>query len=290
MKNPAQNLISGNLNRRMLIGAATKTALALLAAPAIIRMASKPAHAASRRALVGAIKPTARVGSDADIIKLLPPGIDLLPVGIGFSKGTADEFKSGIPAYQKEVAYLAGQHCNLISAEGAPPFMILGPQKEASLTAEWERKYKTPVFTASQNQVHALHAVNAKNIFGATYFPEKLNKMYAKYFTDSGFNVLRMDGLDLKGTSFTNIQDIPSGEVYSFIKSNFLKAKGADVIYILGSGWETLDIIDRLEQELQVPVIQPVAVRAWEIQKRLHIEKPVTGFGQLLATLPDCGC
>jgi maleate isomerase len=281
---------SGNFGRRALIGDATKIAVTLLAAPAIIGVTKEPAAAASRRALVGAIKPTARVESDADIIKLLPPGIDLLPVGIGFSKGTAAEFKAGIPAYQEEVAYLARQHCNLISAEGAPPFMILGPQKEASLTADWEREYKTPVFTASQNQVHALHAVNAKNIFGATYFPENLNKIYAQYFTDSGFNVLRMDGLDLKNTSFTKIQDIPSSEVYRFIKNNFLKAKGADVIYMLGSAWETLDIIERLEQELQVPVIQPVAARAWEIQKRLHIEKPITGYGQLLATLPDCGC
>jgi maleate isomerase len=281
---------SGNLSRRALIGDATKIAVTVLAGPAIIGVTKEPAAAASRRALVGAIKPTARVESDADIIKLLPPGIDLLPVGIGFRKGTADEFKAGIPAYQEEVAYLARQHCNLISAEGAPPFMILGPQKEASLTADWEREYKTPVFTASQNQVHALHAVNAKNIFGATYFPENLNKIYARYFTNSGFNVLRMDGLDLKSTSFTKIQDIPSSEVYRFIKDNFLKAKGADVIYMLGSAWETLDIIERLEQELQVPVIHPVAARAWEIQKRLNIEKPITGYGQLLATLPDCGC
>jgi maleate isomerase len=290
MKNLVPNVIFKNLSRRMLIGGASKTALALLAAPAIIGLPKEPARAASRRALVGAIKPTARVESDADIIKLLPPGIDLLPVGIGFRKGTKDEFKAGIPAYQKEVSYLAGQHCNLISAEGAPTFMILGPQKEASLTAEWERKYKTPVFTASQNQVHALHAVNAKNIFGATYFPENLNKIYAQYFIDSGFNVIRMDGLDLKRTSFNKIQDIPSSEVYSFIKNKFLKAKGADVIYILGSGWETLDIIDRLEQELQVPVIHPVAARAWEIQQRLNIKKPITGFGQLLAKLPACGC
>jgi maleate isomerase len=290
MKSLVPNLISGNLSRRMLIGSATKNALALLAAPAIIGLPNGSARAASRRALVGVIKPTARVESDADIIKLLPPDIDFLSVGVGFNKGTTDEFKAGIPAYQKGVSYLAGQHCSLISAEGAPPFMILGPQKEASLTADWERKYKTTVFTAPQNQVHALHAVNAKNIFGATYFPENLNKIYAQYFTDGGFNVLRMDGMNLNGTSFNKIQDIPSGEVYSFIKNNFLKAKGADVIYILGSAWETLDIIDRLEQELQVPVIQPVAARAWEIQQRLHIKKPITGFGQLLATLPDCGC
>src|SRR5580698_10123798 len=117
MKSLVPNLISGNLSRRMLIGSATKNALALLAAPAIIGLPNGSARAASRRALVGVIKPTARVESDADIIKLLPPDIDFLSVGVGFNKGTTDEFKAGIPAYQKGVSYLAGQHCSLISAE-----------------------------------------------------------------------------------------------------------------------------------------------------------------------------
>jgi maleate isomerase len=62
--------------------------------------------------------------------------------------------------------------------------------------------------------------------------------------------------------------------------------KGADAIYMLGSGWRTLDIIETLEQDLQVPVVHPVTARVWEIQKRLHVREPRSGFGHLLAALP----
>jgi maleate cis-trans isomerase len=49
---------------------------------------------------------------------------------------------------------------------------------------------------------------------------------------------------------------------------------------------KALPLIARLEQDLGVPVVQPVAARAWEIQRRLHIRQPVKGYGRLLETLP----
>ena len=54
---------------------------------------------------------------------------------------------------------------------------------------------------------------------------------------------------------------------------------------MLGSGWRTLDIIATLEQDLGVPVVHPVTARAWEIQKRLRVRKPVKGYGRLLRDL-----
>ena len=55
---------------------------------------------------------------------------------------------------------------------------------------------------------------------------------------------------------------------------------------MLGSGWRTLDIIAKLEQDLGVPVVHPVTARVWEFQKWLRMRKPVAGFGWLLQTLP----
>ncbi|MFL5002617.1 MAG: hypothetical protein ACJ8DY_19715, partial [Xanthobacteraceae bacterium] len=61
---------------------------------------------------------------------------------------------------------------------------------------------------------------------------------------------------------------------------------GADAIYMLGSGWRTLPIIAILEADLQVPVVHPITARVWEIQKRLHVRQPVSGYGHMLEALP----
>ena len=237
----------------------------------------------SWRGIVGMIHPTMRPGVTEEVIRLLPEGIGLLPLFLDFRRGTRDEFENTMPAYEKNIAILTEQACDLIHPVGAPPFMVLGRKAETRLVAGWEKKYKTAIFTVAQNHVAALKALKAKTIVGATYFPGKLNDVFAKYFTDAGFKVRGMTGIEVP---FDKVQELSGEQVYGFIKRHFLKHKGADAIYMLGSGWRTLNIIKTLEQDLQVPVVHPVTARVWEIQKRLHVREPRAGFGHLLDALP----
>jgi maleate isomerase len=237
----------------------------------------------SWRGVVGMINPTLRPGVTEEVIRLLPEGIGLIPLFLNVRRGTQDEFEGMMPAYEEQVAALADYGCDLIHPNGAPPFMVQGRKREAQIVTAWEKKYKTPIMSVAQNHVNALKALGAKSIIGATYFPPKLNSIFAKYFRDAGFTVRGMEGIDVP---FDKVQELASQQVYAHIKRNFLKAKGADAIYMLGSGWRTLDIIATLEQDLQVPVVHPVTARVWEMQKRLHVREPRQGFGHLLAALP----
>jgi maleate isomerase len=161
--------------------------------------------------------------------------------------------------------------------------MVRGLAEETALVDGWQRRYRTPMFTSGQNHIHALHALGVTSIFGATYFKGDINDLYAKYFRDAGFEVLGMKGLE--GIEFKQVQDVPSSVIYDLIKAGFQKtpAKG---IYMLGSGWRTIDIVERLEQDLGVPVVHAQTARVWEIQKRLQINEPRQGFGMLLSKLP----
>src|SRR5262245_30467271 len=237
----------------------------------------------SWRGVVGMINPTLRPGRTEEVIRLLPEGIGLIPLFLNIRRGTADEFETMMPAYEELVAVLADAGCDLIHPHGAPPFMVQGRKREAEIVKAWEKKYKTPIMSVAQNHVNPLKALGAKSFVGATYFPPKLNAVFARYFRDAGFRVRGMEGIDVP---FDKVQELSSHQVYAHIKRNFLKAKGADAIYMLGSGWRTLDIIETLEQDLQVPVVHPVTARVWESQKRLHVREPRSAFGHLLAALP----
>jgi len=229
------------------------------------------------------INPTMRPGVTEEVIRLLPEGIGLIPLFLDIRRGARDEFKTVIPAYERNVALLAEQACDLINPVGAPPFMVLGRKAETRLVASWEKKYKTTIFTVAQNHVAALKALKAKSIVGATYFPAKLNAIFSKYMRDAGFNVKAIDGIDVP---FDKVQELAAEQVYAHIKKSFLRCKGADAIYMLGSGWRTLHIIDMLEQDLGVPVVHAVTARVWEFQKRLSIREPRTGYGHMLSALP----
>jgi maleate isomerase len=237
----------------------------------------------SWRGIVGMINPTMRPGATEEVIRLLPPGIGLIPLFLDFRRGSTDEFKAAMPAYERNIALLAEQACDLINPVGAPPFMVLGRKAEARLVAGWEKKYNTTIFTVAQNHVAALTALKVKTIVGATYFSGKINDVFAAHFRDAGFTVRGMEGIEVP---FDKVQELSGEQVYAHIKRSFLRHKGADAIYMLGSGWRTLEIIQTLERDLQVPVVHPVTARVWEIQKRLHVREPRAGYGHLLEALP----
>jgi len=235
------------------------------------------------RGLVGCIKPTVNNSSLVEMIRLLPAGIGVVPVFLNYGEGTREEFQNSYANYEKNIAYLASLHCDTISIEGAPPFMILGPDGASKLIDGWSQKCKIDMFTSSQNQVNVLRAMKIKKILGVTPFGADLNKSYADYFEASGIGVVAMEGIEV---AFRAIQDVPSEVIYSFIKKKFLEYRGGDAIYILGSPLDALGIVATLEQDLGVPVVQPTAARIWEIQRRLHVRQPIKGYGVLLETLP----
>lgn len=237
----------------------------------------------SWRGVLGIIKPTMRPGSLEEFIRLLPEGIGVIPLFLGIERGTEDEFRQVMDAYEAKIAELARLKVDLIHPEGAPPFMVQGYKGERDIVKRWEEKYKIPIVTAGMTQIEALRALKLRRIVGVTYFTGDINDIFSRYFAEAGFDVDAMEGIPVP---FEEVGKLSSQEVYAHTKKVFLKYPKAEGIYMLGSGWRTMDIISLLEQDLQVPVVHPVPTRVWAIQKRLHVRQPVMGYGRLLEEMP----
>ena len=67
-----------------------------------------------------------RPGSLEEFIKLLPDGIGVIPLTVGISSGTEQEFHDVLEDYKQKAAQLAGLGVDLISIGGAPPMMVHG--------------------------------------------------------------------------------------------------------------------------------------------------------------------
>lgn len=236
------------------------------------------------RGTVGIIKPTYRAGSIEDLIRLLPQGIGVTTLHLDLRSGTREQFTSSIPDYEAKVAFLAELGVEVIHPAGAPPFFLLGYRGETDLLAGWERSYGVPVFSNGTTQVNALHAFGAKRMIGFSYFRGEMNKTFGDYFREAGFDVADMLGLDV---DFDKVQTVASREVYRWIKREFRKHRCIEAIYMLGPAWQTLDIIDTLEQDLGVPVVHHITAQSWEIQRRLLVRQPVQGYGRLLSEMPQ---
>ncbi|HWP57991.1 MAG TPA: hypothetical protein VNL14_08905 [Candidatus Acidoferrales bacterium] len=237
----------------------------------------------SWRGVVGVVKPTMRPGSLEEFIRLLPEGVGVIPLFLRIERGDEDEFRAALRAYETRIDELAAQRVDLLHPEGAPPFMVQGYRGEQEIVSRWEKKHGIPVVTAGMTQVEALRALKAKKLLGVTYFVGEINNIFARYFQEAGFEILAMEGI---AVPFEDVGRLSGEEVYAHTKKAFVKHPGADAIYMLGSGWRTLNIVQTLEQDLGVPVVHAVPARVWAVEKRLRIRQPVKGYGRLLEEMP----
>lgn len=235
------------------------------------------------RGSVGIIKPTLRLGGTEEFLQLLPDGIGVLPIYLNVDRGTTEQFKSVLPRYEEAVRQLAEAGVDLVHPEGAPPFMVHGYAGEQEVVSTWEETYKVPIVTSSMSALAACRALGMHNIIGVSYFRGEINDLFARYFEEAGIRVAVMEGMDVP---FNRAQWLSSKEVYAFVRSLFLANQDADGVYLLGSGWHVLDIIDLIEQDFEIPVVHPIASRIWTIQQHLHVREKIEGHGRLLRDLP----
>ena len=235
--------------------------------------------------LVGTVRPTNRpeAGQEIDLDTLIPAKIRFVTRTMNFTRGSEEEFGASMPGYEAKAAELAKLGADLVRPSGAPPFMLLGYKGEQDLIASWEKKYGVQMFTSGQNHVRALRTLGIRKFAGASYFPEKMNAIFARYFTEAGFQVLAMEGIDSR---FADVPKVPPERILGFMKNIAAKHRDSDGIYMLGSAWKTLDIIDRLEKDTGLPVVHAGPARCWETQLRLGLRHPISGYGRLLADMP----
>jgi maleate isomerase len=138
---------------------------------------------------VGTVRPTNRpeAGQEINLDERIPAKIRFVTLTMNFTRGTEEEFKTSMPGYEAKSAELAKMGAQLVRPSGAPPFMLLGHKAEQEIISSWEKKYGVQMFTSGQNHVRALRTMGIKKFVGASYFPEKMNAIFAHYFTERVF-------------------------------------------------------------------------------------------------------
>ena len=236
------------------------------------------------RGVVGLVKPTHRPGTLENFIRLMPEGVGVIPTHVGISAGTEEEFLEVLATIERKVANIVTRGVHVVVIAGAPPTALRGGGADYALAKMLEERHGIPVLTATMAQIEAFRALGIHRLAGITYFGDALNEKFATFFRESGFEVAAMRGYN--NVAFGEVQKIPPEEIYALARRTFFESEGADGVYMLGAGWNTMPVVQMLEEDLRVPVVSSIPAQVWATQKRLRIRAPVAGYGRLLAEMP----
>lgn len=136
-----------------------------------------------------------------------------------------------------------------------------------------------PGLTTSTAVLEALHAVEAKKVAVLTPYPEATNIIEKKFLEDNGFEVTNIVGMDMSvvGTNFFETAS------ESFLYQNAMKTalNGADTFFLSCMGLTTLEILEKIETDLGVPVITSHQATLWSALRHCHIQEKIPHLGKL---------
>jgi maleate cis-trans isomerase len=186
-----------------------------------------------------------------------------------------------------KVDSLIGQTLELVEKHGWDGVIISGGPREVLNPGLWGRlssALNIPVATALSSSVAALKVVSAKRVLLMTPVDDKLREMYRDFLAHFGIETI-YPAQTLR--AHTDAQKLTPGDVESMTRTTFMTQGGADAIYFQGALLDPNKVLDKMEAELNVPIVASNPAMLWFILSRLGLRYRIAGYGKLLFSWPS---
>ena len=192
-------------------------------------------------------------GGFEDLLAMLPEGIGVIHACLSVQRGTRRRVQERHRHYEDKVAEFAEAGVDVINPSGAPPFMVLGYDGERQLIDEWENEIQ-------DSDLHLRHQPCRRAARAQVQSGSSEPATSAAISTRSTRNISSMP--DLTCSTWPEWMSISTRRRNSRASRSMISSKApssptaeAEAIYMLGPAWRALDIIEKLEHDLGVPVV-----------------------------------
>ncbi len=236
------------------------------------------------RGRVGSINPSRGDTLMYEFYKAAPEGVMIVPAALGVQAVRADQLNAILDRYEAAVREMVYEECDVIVVGGSPPVLSGPPGTEERLLAAAQAAANVPVFLHIRAEVEAVQAAGGRRIALGAPYPTKITDLWQAYFEKQGIQVVASHTLDIERN--IELAKLPPHAAYRVGREVFERAGGAvDAVHLTCPRWPTITVLDRLEQDLGVPVTSSSQSVIYGALRRLRIHDRVPGYGSLLASL-----
>ena len=202
-------------------------------------------------------------------------GLGLLQNSYNDLEGKADEIASRAADFVKR-----NQVQGLLVTGGF--VTLFNPGLEAKVAAA----VQIPVTSAVSSVTAALTALSATRVMLVTPFTADMNAYIEKHLTHLGLTVFPGPPHDKARKPGAGVEINPD-ELFRRVEASFRQNPGTQAIYFQGATLDPLPIIQRLEDNLGVPVVSSNTAMIWNILSKLGAKFSIKGYGKLLSSWPS---
>ena len=242
----------------------------------------QPAAAAvAARARLGVIVPSINTVVEPWFSAVAPPGVTLHAARMLLENDLTPEAVCRMDEEEGAHAALQLASCrpDAIAYCCTASSIVEGADYDRELKRKLENLTGVPCFTAVHAAIEALRLMGARSIAVASPYPDAIDLMEHRFFTDAGFTVLGSANLGI-ADSYRLAEPTPDDIVELGLRA---WCPDAEALLITCLNTHSHGVVQQLEHRLGKPVITSTQATLWKLLRLAGIADPVAGYGRLLS-------
>lgn len=154
------------------------------------------------------------------------------------------------------------------------------------LEAKVAEAVQIPVTSAVPSVTAALHVLSVTRVMLVTPFTTDMNAHIEKHLINLGFSVFPGPPYEKTRKPGAGVEITPD-ELFQRVEASYRKNPTTQAIYFQGATLDPLPIIQKLEDNLGVPVVSSNTAMIWNILSKLGASFSIKGYGKLLSAWPS---
>jgi maleate isomerase len=212
--------------------------------------------------------------------RMAPEGVSVHTSRVRLSEVTPEALRLMASEVVRAAEELTTADVNVIVYGCTSGSLLEGVEWEERLRREIRERAGVEAITTAQAVVEALRALGIRRVAVATPYIDEINSRERSFLERSGFTVVRIRGLGIVRN--TDIGRQPPWVAYRLAKEVAREAgRSADGVFISCTNFRTIEVIELLEAELQLPVVSSNTASMWLALRTLGIRDRLS-YGRLL--------
>lgn len=232
------------------------------------------------RATIGHLTPSHDDGYGPYEFRVMSPeGVLTLTTSVMVRSLTRDNLLEASEGAIAGAKMLATAHVGLINYIATATCFVLGNEGEAKLVKDIEAATGIKATAGGISVVKALKFFNARKILCYTPYTEAIAAIEHDYFANAGFEIVGETN-----RTFVNPADISRVDPYEILADIITLWKShrdAEAVFCVGGCFRTLEVVDKIEKVIGIPVIGTQQANMWNNLQMCGISDQMTGLGQL---------
>jgi maleate isomerase len=230
---------------------------------------------------IGLMVPSSNTTVEPEFYRALPRGVTLHTARLYLTRIAPEAILQMVQDMETQAKLLASADVDVIVLGATAPSFLKGLGYDRELIGKLEAATGRKATTTTTALIEALRHVGARRVVLGSAYDDKVNGIAKAFLEASGIEVLGMEGLALVDNLIVG-RLAPETAYDLALKVN---RADADAIALSCTNWQTMDAIERIEQDTGKTVVSTTQATIWAALRAIGHTEPITGYGRLLREL-----